>query len=209
MLQKYDAILGSLQDLCATAHIAGGAVRDTILDRPIKDIDVFLANDATDEAALLLRSKFGYVKVGEWVSYELFSDPDVSRVARFERADETVPICLIGLKSPKPMDVNVERFDFGICMAAWDGHDVYKTDAFDHDAGHQTFTLLRADNQPQFNYSMVRFEKLTKQRYAGWTLSVPQEFEPLARERSFCRDWYWDGDALRRLGPNLLKPKSR
>jgi hypothetical protein len=208
MLEKYGAILGSLQDLCATAHIAGGAVRDTLLDRPIKDIDLFLANDVADEAALLLRSKFGYIKTGEWERYEEFSDPAIARLAKFERADETTPVCLIGLVEPAPMHVNVERFDFGICMTAWDGRDVYRDAAFDRDLDNQTFTLLRADNQPQFNYSMTRFKKLTEQRYAGWTLSVPGEFELLAMEHAFCRQWYRDGVNLCG-GPNLLKPKSR
>ena len=72
-------------------------MRDTILERPIKDIDLFLDAFCADEAAAVLRSKFGFVKVGEWKSYEMFSDPAVVRVARFEKHDETIPVCLIGL----------------------------------------------------------------------------------------------------------------
>jgi hypothetical protein len=209
ILKQYDALLGSIQDLCATAHIAGGAVRDTLLERPIKDIDLFLAEDATDEAAKLLRSKFGYVKVGEWATYEGFSDPAVARLAKFERADETIPFCLIALVKPKSMDVNVQRFDFGICMAAWDGHKIFRADQFYRDAKNQTFTLRRADNQPQFDYSMSRFHKLTKDRYAGWALAVSTEFEDLARQHSFARAWYRDSeDGKWTHRPNRLKPKS-
>ena len=72
-------------------------MRDSLLERPIRDIDLFLDAVATDEAAALLRSQFGFVKVGEWKSYEMFSDPAVERVAKFEKADETIPVCLIGL----------------------------------------------------------------------------------------------------------------
>lgn len=50
----------------SSVHIAGGAVRDTILGRPIKDIDIFLADAHSDDAAALLRAKHSYVKVGEW-----------------------------------------------------------------------------------------------------------------------------------------------
>ena len=97
MLNRYDPILAAIKDLCPTAHIGGGAVRDTLLERPIRDIDLFLDEAATDKAAALLRKDFGFVKVGEWKSYEQFSDPAVKRVAKFEKADETIPVCLIGL----------------------------------------------------------------------------------------------------------------
>ena len=55
MLERYNPILNAIRDLSPTAHIAGGAVRDTLLERPIKDIDLFLDNSATDEAAKLMR----------------------------------------------------------------------------------------------------------------------------------------------------------
>src|SRR5436189_2869522 len=95
-VQYYDNILGALQRaLPGSPHIAGGAVRDTLLERSIRDIDIFVRDDASDKAAALLRTEFSYVKVGEWVQYEGFSDPVVARVAKFEKADETIPICLI------------------------------------------------------------------------------------------------------------------
>jgi hypothetical protein len=94
-------------------------VRDTILERPIRDIDIFIHEASGDPAAAVLRSDFGYVKVGEWRSYEMFSDPMVTKVAKFEKADEIIPVCLIGLKEDLAPDRNVKRFDFGICMASW------------------------------------------------------------------------------------------
>src|SRR5215207_11707674 len=97
MLERYNSMLSAVQALDARAHIGGGAVRDTLLERPIRDVDLFLAEAATDAAASLLRSEFGFVKVGEWKSYEMFSDPAVGRVAKFEKADEAIPVCLIGL----------------------------------------------------------------------------------------------------------------
>ncbi len=97
--------------------------------------DLFLDAFCADEAAALLRLKFGFVKVGEWKSYEMFSDPAVVRVAKFEKADESIPVCLIGLHRPSDayydeanvygMHYNLRRFDFGICMAGWNGDEVY------------------------------------------------------------------------------------
>jgi hypothetical protein len=209
MLEQYQSILDGIQTIEPLAHIAGGAVRDTILERPIKDIDVFLENERTDTAAQMLRSEFGYVKTGEWASYREFSDPAVIRLAKFERADETIPLCLIGLNEPKSMQANVERFDFGICMVAWDGVDVYKAELFDEDVANHTFTLSRADNQPQFNYSMSRFKKMTADRYQGYTLSVPEEFEEFVREHAFHSNWYYDYHDRDDAIGNRLKPKDR
>ena len=84
----------------------------------------------------------------------------MTRVCKFERADETIPVCIIGLQPgyayPKS---NIARFDFGICMAAFDGKQIIRAPGFDHAEEWHTFTLLRADNEQQFNYSMIRSRK--------------------------------------------------
>jgi hypothetical protein len=213
-VQHYDNILEALQRaLPGSPHIAGGAVRDTILERPIRDIDIFLHHADGEQAVALLRTKFGYVKVGEWKRYEHFSDPMVVRVAKLEKADETIPICLIGLaESLSPHD-NIARFDFGICMAAWSGGDsMLSDDCFKRDIESKTFTLCRADNLAQFSYSMVRFEKLTADRYKDWQLSVPDQFEELVREHTFRSNWYRYSEATHFGFENysqILRPKDR
>jgi hypothetical protein len=206
----YTRILTALQQIAPEAHIAGGAVRDTILQKQIHDIDVFMDEQHVDEAAALLRSHCSYVKVGEWEQYLEFSDPAMTRVAKFEKADETIPVCIIGLlprfANPK---ANIARFDFGICMAAFDGKQTLRAGEFDQDLGDHTFTLCRADNLGQFSYSLSRFEKITAARYTGWSLTVPRKFEELAREHTFRRHWYEDGwDKYLGRG-NILKPKER
>jgi hypothetical protein len=210
-VDHYRSILEALhQALPCKPHIAGGAVRDTILERPIRDVDIFLHAAAADTAAKLLRSDFGYVKVGEWVRYEMFSDPMVARVAKFEKADETIPVCLIGLKEDLDPEENVSRFDFGACMAFWTGEKVKTTDAFKRDIEQQNFTLCRADNYAQFAYSMVRYKKLTEERYAGWSLLVPDQFEKLVKEHTFRRHWYKTGDHFGFVEhPQVLRPKER
>jgi hypothetical protein len=211
-VQYYDNILEALQRaIPGSVHIAGGAVRDTILDRPIRDIDIFLHNSAADPAAALLRAEFGYVKVGEWRQYEGFSDPMVVRVAKFEKADETIPICLIGLAEALSPRDNIARFDFGICMAAWDGGvPIISNTHFKRDIESKTFTLHRADNLAQFSYSMVRFEKLTADRYQGWELAIPCQFEELTKEHTFHKRWYKEGAHFGVENfPQLLRPKSR
>jgi hypothetical protein len=216
-VQHYDNLLEALQRaLPGSPHIAGGAVRDTLLERQIRDIDIFVRDGVTsNNAADLLRSDFGYVKVGEWKQYLHFSDPMVARVAKFEKADETIPICLIWLVEDLDMRSNIARFDFGVCMAAWNGDDdrIFSDNRFKRDIENQTFTLYRADNLAQFSYSMVRFEKLTADRYKGWTLSVPSRFEALAKQYTFRKHWYAEGAQSAHFGfedsPQLLRPKDR
>jgi hypothetical protein len=213
-VQHYDNILEALQRaIPGSLHIAGGAVRDTILDRPIRDIDIFLHHTGGERAAALLRTEFGYVKVGEWVQYEGFSDPMVMRVAKFEKADETIPVCLIGLAETLNPHDNIARFDFGVCMAAWagGGTSMITSNNFKRDIESKTFTLYRADNLAQFSYSMVRFEKLTADRYKGWTLSIPKQFEELTREHTFRKHWYREEGAHFGVEnfPQILRPKAR
>jgi Poly A polymerase head domain len=206
----YASVLTTLQQVAPEAHIAGGAVRDTILQKQIHDIDVFMNDEHVEAAAALLRSACSYVKVGEWKQYLGFSDPAMTRVAKFEKADETIPICIIGLLPDfvGPKD-NITRFDFGICMAAFDGKNTIRAAEFNHDAESQTFTLHRADNPPQFAYSMSRFEKIAAGRYQGWSLAVPEQFEELAKEHTLRQHWYWERFVKGFYGESVLKPKER
>ena len=205
----YTTILATLQQIAPEAHIAGGAVRDTILQKQIHDIDVFMKDEHVEEAAALLRSHWSYVKVGEWKQYLGFSDPAMTRVAKFEKADETIPVCIIGLLPhfANPKD-NIARFDFGICMAAFDGKQTMRAAEFDQDEKAHTFTLCRADNQAQFAYSLSRFEKITAARYTGWSLIVPNEFREFAKEHTYRRHWY--RDFIKGFdGESILRPKER
>jgi hypothetical protein len=205
----YVTILATLQQIAPEAHIAGGAVRDTILKKPIHDIDVFADNEHVDVVAARLRASCGYVKVGEWVEYLGFSDPAMLRVAKFEKADEAIPVCVIGLKSAYSSPrANISRFDFGVCMAAFDGEATIRTDEFERDVADQTFTLHRADNAKQFDYSMSRYDKITAGRYRGWTLAIPEEFKEFAKERAFRQYYAWEN--IKGLeGEFVLKPKER
>jgi hypothetical protein len=133
----------------------------------------------------------------------------MTRVAKFEKADAIIPICIIG---PTPyfagLEENLARFDFGICMAAFDGKQIIRAAEFETDIENKTFTLCRADNQPQFAYSMSRFEKITATRYQGWSLVIPEEFEQLAKEHTFHRHWY--RDFIKGFdGASVLRPKER
>lgn len=208
-MRNYADLLAELQTIAPSAHIAGGAVRDTILEKPLRDVDIFMDDEHVEEAAKFLRSRLGFVKVGEWRQYLGFSDPAMTRVAKFEKAEETIPLCIIGLKSRYATpEANVARFDFGICMCAFDGENILQADEFYVDRDNKTFTLCRADNEYQFAYSMSRYEKITAGRYAGWDITIPREFWDFVKEYEFHRRWYLDcGKGFD--GKSTVKPKER
>jgi tRNA nucleotidyltransferase/poly(A) polymerase len=66
-IYDYAPLLATLQRIAPEAHIAGGAVRDTILEKSLHDIDIFMDDQHVEQAAALLRSACSYVKVGEWI----------------------------------------------------------------------------------------------------------------------------------------------
>jgi hypothetical protein len=209
-IYDYGGVLATLQQIAPETHIAGGAVRDTILEKPIHDIDVFMDDAHIEVVAARLRASCGYVKVGEWKEYLGFSDPAMLRVAKFEKADEALPICIIGLKSAYTSPrANISRFDFGVCMAAFDGEETIRADEFERDVAERTFTLLRADNAKQFDYSMSRYDKITTGRYRGWTLAIPEQFREFAKERAFRKYYAWEKPIKGFEGEFVLKPKER
>jgi len=113
------------------------------------------------------------------------------------------------------MQDNLARFDFGICMTAWDGEEVYTAPEYKTDIERKTFTLCRADNWPQFHYSMSRFDKMTADCYAGWQSVAPTQFEAMAKEHALRKTHYFDRDTDAWMpcevadGPQRLAPKAR
>lgn len=136
----------------------------------------------------------------------------MTRVCKFEKAEETIPVCIIGLKSKyAEPEANIARFDFGVCMAEFDGNEVLRAPEFDIDVENKVFTLHRADNFEQFAYSLSRHRKITAGRYQGWGLSIADDFMDLAKEYEFRRHWYTDNSYLYAKDEryNDMRPKER
>ena len=203
MLQRYKSILSAIRDLCPTAHIGGGAVRDSLLERPIRDVDLFLDEFATDEAATLLRSQ---VRLRQSRRMEELRDVLRSRrgaggqVRKGRRdhpglPDRTAPRVRKRGRCKRTSPASTSEF-------AWRGGTVARSTPRRNTSAtssSKTFTLCRADDQAQFTYSMSRFDKMTADRYAGWRLVVPREIrgdgeraraqkDPLLQLRCRCVD---------------------
>lgn len=158
-------ILQSLHKGGIKGIIAGGCVRDFLLERPIKDIDVFVPVGCgfdmwLPEGTTLVRKND--------LSYAPFSDGMVKYTTTIEYKGNDVQIIevdLEGFSAEKLMD----RMDFTICQATYQlDEGVIISGSFLWDADLKEFRLVRADNEAQFDYSMKRFERLTAEKYKGW-----------------------------------------
>lgn len=129
---KYLHYYASLHGLTLDCCIAGGAVRDTLLETPVKDIDIFYAFSYTISNTKTKRKEFHehfktlfkgqklnqIMKVGQMVSYNATNVPIISIL---EVEKEPYPVQFIQTKPSTreiPFGVGVcSTFDFSICQA--------------------------------------------------------------------------------------------
>jgi len=169
--------LGILLAQCKTkspnAHVGGGAIRDILLDRPIRDIDIFVGIGTSSGVKELLERKG--CEATRAVTAEYFvSDPRVVEAVEYSGWD--YPINLISMTTDITMEENIERFDFGICRVAFDGFTTLIPASFELDAAARHFTLRKCENEGQFAQSVIRHRRL-QDKYEGWPLIVPDEFK--------------------------------
>lgn len=102
--------LARLESLGLRGFIAGGAVRDMILRRPHKDVDIWLPHCYAATAEVQARAHgWRIVAEGGYVSSAL------EAVYEYESNGETINLIVTPLQSPEEV---MGRFDFGICRAA-------------------------------------------------------------------------------------------
>lgn len=188
MSRAFIGRLGILLAQCKTkspnAHVGGGAIRDILLDRPIKDIDIFVGAKTAFGVKELLERKGCRLKHAVTAEY-FVSDPNVLEAAEYAGWD--YPINLISMTSEITMAENIERFDFGICRVAFDGITTVIPTSFELDAAAQHFTLRKCENEMQFGLSVNRHTRL-QEKYVGWPMVVPDEFKKF--------DTHSDGNGL-------------
>lgn len=175
-------VLRSVQDHYPEAVIAGGAIRDLLTGRAPKDIDIFI-NGA-------LRSAMGVRDVmwdefitqpkmvinPEFCDYTIALD-GVEFAMEIDVPGFPLPVQLIAMTDPVTMISAVERIDFGICRAAYDGSNIFLAKEFTHDLAHEQFTLVTTERSPEaLKRSMERYMRL-QAKFPGWPLIGMPKFE--------------------------------
>ena len=157
----------------AVPILGGGALRDTYLGRPVKDLDIFLPFDPIAQEALTeFYQVLGYDLIPNDRDYlqNLGPEGEVHTVTTL-RHPEQVELNIIFLNPAREHSLAsvMGRFDFGICqiVGAISGgiFNILTTTAFVQDTLAKTFTLLRADPHGR---SQARFDRLAV-KYKGFT----------------------------------------
>lgn len=156
--------------------LGGGAIRDTLYNVPINDIDIFISltkeykngwagcNAEFDS----IGCKEGWNRSLVDVSSSVLGDSDMWGTWKFQRPEGLYNI--IALRNYATPEEMIKRFDFGICQVGIANNKVIATDHFINDVIHSTFTLLRYDNPKGIERSWKRFDRLTKEKFQGFTL---------------------------------------
>jgi hypothetical protein len=147
-LQK---IVCALREFAPGCIIGGGAVRDTLLGRPVKDIDVFVQADPADLRLPMIQQALGSLGFSEqWMIQQAlgslgFSEQRVvtgeypdALIADFLMPDGHPPIQVITL-GRDPVD-DVHHYDFGLSQCFVTPNGLFVTDKHTTDFLDRTIT---------------------------------------------------------------------
>ncbi len=150
------------------AIVAGGCLRDTIMGRPVNDIDIFVPENAVEPAQRAIHETHPKCTKSIPKPYFIFNS-DVRTVRYYDPKDgvKWPQVNIIAVAGECTPEAQLERFDFGICRVAFDGVRLWKDLGFDRDQRDETFSLLVGQSEEQRKYSLKRFERLLA-KYPGW-----------------------------------------
>jgi hypothetical protein len=171
---------------------AGGCVRDTIMGKPVKDLDLFIQTpsswqedpcQADDDvaSAVFWLDKLLHQK-GHCITSENFevdekgrrdisggSSIHIQRVWTWKNAWGDLPMDVIFLDHHPQHHIEAE-FDFGICQA-WVGHYGYRsTEAFTRDRINHTLTYLLAHQGKKREKTSIEHAKRLMNKFPEWQL---------------------------------------
>lgn len=192
-VMHHDAVLLALNELVRDSRLegqcstdgpcisAGGYWRDKTMNRPVKDLDIFIPHleggykAVAAALSIYLESPVAPMNGSIQLAY---SDVEVQAVFDTSVVDQShrVPVQVIMLREGMNPLARVGSFDFGLCQLYSVGGDVLHTAAALHDEVNEQFTLVNCENQTEFNRSMRRFKRLTEEKYQGFPLRIPQEY---------------------------------
>lgn len=156
--------------------LSGGALRDLHLQRPPKDLDLFLPYSEENEALVhMLALRLGYSRFQSVDCNYVVNLDGVDYVAGY-RHPTKIELNFVFLNSDKPFDATAvaTRNDFGICQIATSlsparQPETIVTDAFLKDVEGKTFTITH-DHDPA--RSKRRWERL-REKYPEYRLVDP------------------------------------
>jgi len=162
-------VLSAVRDVARDALLAGGAPRDLIMGREVRDLDIFVpaATSLPDVGRALTHLGYTYAHSAPGSATEDIIDQRV-----YTHSTEKPVNVISALAAP---EYRLRRhFDFGLCQAAFDGRRVITTRAFRIDASQEQFTLLQCHSLSLLTQSLVRYKKL-RVKYPTFPLVLPAD----------------------------------
>lgn len=161
--------------------IAGGAIRDTLNNRPVKDIDVFI--DARYKHAWNQWCNHGrrLGKNDQYAVSAMVDDVYELPAGLSALGYDSLPIQLIFLRCA-PTEYVSDYFDFGICKTWYDGNHIHCHKDYLHDINNKAITMGLDDNTfkmayPRRQYALAQMlghALRIKSKYPDHQLSMPE-----------------------------------
>jgi hypothetical protein len=182
---EYGELLETIQHFYPEAIIAGGALRDLVFGKPVKDVDVFIAH-VPSEAFL---DEITGADADDILSGVLWQPNLVEAAASYAGLDRfgiaslhtayvgRHTVNIITYSGDLTPETLVNRVDFGPCQIAWDGARVILGDQFLADAAAKTWTYQGERAEGDIERSKRRAERFAE-RYPDWTFVWPAPVNP-------------------------------
>lgn len=173
--QEWQDVLKEVQAVFPSAVIAGGALRDLMNNKPIKDVDIFVpiyedyvgSLDAAYEAVwnMFKGETINLDPASEYHSSELNTDRDIHAIfdlirgPLFEETQYDIILC-------KPEAALVHTFDINICQIIYDGKQVRFTGAYAHGILTRTIKVMNVNRTDR---NQRRVERM-QEKYTDFTV---------------------------------------
>lgn len=162
-----------------SAVIAGGMVRDSVLEGDWKDIDIFLPIDKTNPDKILIdisgQSDFKVenITMGNSISRNYRNVNLISVIDLIYMGGIKVQIMPYDLPNDDMFKFNlINDFNYGIDQAVYDGKEIHLSDSFMEDKKRNTATLLKLKSLADLPHAMDKFNRI-KQKYPGIKFACP------------------------------------
>lgn len=153
--------------------IAGGALRDILLDRPVKDIDIYIANHhfgGLRDSGLFGRwQNTGERQYQESLIIQTWECVAIHRRLKecFEGISEEINVIVIDSPSGVNIAKILDSFDLGICRVATSvGTGLVYTRDFENDANNKCMTILNDSNK---QFVLAHYMRIAE-KYPDWPL---------------------------------------
>lgn len=155
---KLDRILEVVRWTFPTSNpvIGGGALRDHLLNRPIKDVDVFLRAKDHDNLDSELTKR-----IRPPLLAQMYGRADMHGAWDFLQTLEGFQVQLILADFETKKDL-AHTFDLGLSRVTYDEGGLYVSPEFDADAIDKVFRIHRADNNYELQRTLRRIERLSE-----------------------------------------------